>query len=257
MNVLFTVCGRAGSKGFKNKNLKKMNGVPLVYYTLATIYLFKEKHPDYNIVTAINTDSEELENTVKTQKYVDVVYVRRKNELAGDQVAKVDVIRDTFVSVKEIEAYEFDIVIDLDITSPIRGVDDIERIIEVYIEKEDYDLVFSVVNSRRNPYFNMVELKDNGFYGKVCNSNFVSRQQAPNIYELNASIYAYRPSFIRQEINKTILEYNCGISLMRDYLVLDIDSEEDFIMMERLHGILYKQYSEIGDVFDLAKKMIL
>lgn len=37
MKILFTICGRAGSKGFKNKNLKKMNGVPLVFYTLASI----------------------------------------------------------------------------------------------------------------------------------------------------------------------------------------------------------------------------
>ena len=45
MNILFTICGRAGSKGFKNKNLKEMNGVPLVYYTLAAIKAYIEAHP--------------------------------------------------------------------------------------------------------------------------------------------------------------------------------------------------------------------
>ena len=43
MNVLFTICGRAGSKGFKNKNLKMFLGVPLVYYSIAAIALYIEK----------------------------------------------------------------------------------------------------------------------------------------------------------------------------------------------------------------------
>ncbi len=57
MKILFTVCGRAGSKGFKNKNLKEMNGIPLVYYTLAVIRLFKDNHSDDCITVALNTDS--------------------------------------------------------------------------------------------------------------------------------------------------------------------------------------------------------
>ena len=57
MNILFTICGRAGSKGFKNKNLKKMNGVPLVYYTLAAIKGFSDQYTNGQIRIAVNTDS--------------------------------------------------------------------------------------------------------------------------------------------------------------------------------------------------------
>ena len=63
---------------------------------------------------------------------------------------------------------------------------------------------------------------------------YTARQQAPVSYELNASIYAYRPKFLSGTIDRTILDYNCGIVVMPDYLVLDIDSEEDFEMMEML-----------------------
>ena len=157
-NILFTICGRAGSKGFKNKNLKKMRGIPLVYYTLAAIKGYIDAHPENRITTVLNTDSEELKALVKRQSEVEVRIVERKEELAGDTVSKVDVIKDTFFKCNDIE---HDMVIDLDITSPLRSSKDIENIIEEY-QKGSYDIVFSVVEARRSPYFNMVEKKSDG-----------------------------------------------------------------------------------------------
>ena len=43
--LLITICGRAGSKGFKNKNLKTFCGLPLVYYTLSAAQLFIQSRP--------------------------------------------------------------------------------------------------------------------------------------------------------------------------------------------------------------------
>lgn len=233
MNILFTICGRAGSKGLKNKNLKKMGGVPLVYYTLAAMKLYMEKHREDHVTVGLNTDSIELQDLVRRQTILgEIELIQRKPELAGDAVAKVDVIKDTYMSL--LSKSSFDIVIDLDITSPLRRVADIESVVCEYRKDSAYDLVFSVVAARRSPYFNMVEQKESKFYGKICESHFTARQQAPKAYELNASIYAYRPEFLESVIQKTILDYHCGISLMPDFLVLDIDSEEDFEKMEYL-----------------------
>ena len=143
-------------------------------------------------------------------------------------------------------------IIDLDITSPIRRIEDIENIIEEY-RTGIYDLVFSVVEARRSPYFNMVEKKADAFYRKICVSNYTARQQAPKSYEMNASIYAYSPEFLQSSIDKTILDYNCGISVMPDFLVLDIDSEEDFQMMEYLHQFYCTHDSGLKEVFEIAK----
>lgn len=249
MRVLFTICGRAGSKGFKNKNLKEMNGVPLVFFTLAAIKGYMVNHPDDDVTIALNTDSVPLAELVRNQQLLPVVIVERKNELAGDTVPKVDVIRDTYFSCIETKP---DVVIDLDITSPMRRVEDIENTIDEY-NKNNHDLVFSVVEARRNPYFNMVEKKDDGYYRKICRSSFTARQQAPKSYELNASIYAYRPKFLSGKIEKTILDYNCGISVMPDFLVLDIDSEEDFEMMQYLHNRFCQQDKRLNEVYELAK----
>ena len=135
MNILFTICGRAGSKGFKNKNLKEMNGVPLVFYTLATIELYSKNHSDDRVTVALNTDSQPLIDIVKNQKVIqDILYIPRKEELAGDKVAKVDVIRNTFRETGK----GFDVIVDLDITSPLRRMEDVENIINEYKSNDSY-----------------------------------------------------------------------------------------------------------------------
>ena len=248
MNILFTICGRAGSKGFKNKNLKRLNGIPLVYYTLSAIRLYMDKYPENNVTVVLNTDSEELQELVLSQNIVDnVIMAERKEALAGDVVAKVEVIKDTYFQCRRNE--DFDVIVDLDITSPMRRLCDIEAAIAGLLSDQNCDLVYSVVPARRSPYFNMVEKKDE-YYRKICPSMYTARQQAPASYELNASIYAYSPKFLAGTIDKTILDYNCGIVIMPDYLVLDIDSEEDFEMMEMLFGYFAKNDKELRRVYE-------
>ena len=254
MNILFTICGRAGSKGFKNKNLKEMNGVPLVYYTLASIKAYVDAHPENSVSVSVNTDSPELVDCIRKQNNVkDIFFVDRKESLAGDTAPKVEVIKDTYLTLRKEKS--FDVVIDLDITSPYRRLEDIENIISEFSSNKEYDIVFSVVQARRSPYFNMVEKKENGFFRKICESNYTARQQAPRSYEMNASIYAYNPVFLASDIKKTILDYNCGITEMPDYLVLDIDSEEDFEMMQFLHTYYCNIDSKLNDIYVLAKNL--
>ena len=251
MNILFTICGRDGSKGFKNKNLKEMNKVPLVFYTLATIKEYISRHQEDKIVVALNTDSKPLKEVISRQREIAISFIERKETLAGDIVPKVEVIKDTY---EQLASCNFDVVIDLDITSPLRRVSDLEGIIEEYA-KEEFDIVYSVVPSRRSPYFNMVERKNDGYFKKICQSSYTTRQQAQQCYELNASIYAYNPRFLETKIEHTILDYRCGISVMPDFLVLDIDSEEDFEMMQYLHEYYCSVDAELNEVFILAQNM--
>ena len=86
MNILFTICGRAGSKGFKNKNLKEMNGVPLVYYTLAAIKGYANRHQENFVSVVVNTDSRLLKEIIEKQTQIEIHFIDRKEELAGDVV---------------------------------------------------------------------------------------------------------------------------------------------------------------------------
>ena len=91
--LLITICGRAGSKGFKNKNLKNFCGKPLVYYSLSAAELFIKNHPELEVDVALNTDSEDLAKLVAAE-YPEVIYLPRGAELGGDRVPKVEVYKD-------------------------------------------------------------------------------------------------------------------------------------------------------------------
>ena len=197
MNILFTICGRAGSKGIKNKNISNFLDKPLVYYTISAIDLFIKQQKIINNLyfdIALNTDSKELVELVLNNKMQKVELVDRKQELAGDIVGKKFVVADTCFEMMKRKNTNYDIIVDLDITSPIRTEKDIENLISKFIESS-VDIVFSVTESRRNPYFNMVCRKD-GVIKKVIESNFSSRQQAPEVYDMNASLYAYSLNFL-------------------------------------------------------------
>lgn len=245
MNILFTICGRAGSKGAKGKNIRNFMEHPLVYYTLSVVDLYCRRHKnDCRCDIALSTDSPELIELVKKTN-LDVFIVNRCKELSGDFVAKFDVIKDCAKKAEAFYQAEYDMVVDLDITSPLRKYKDLESVIAKKTERPEIDLVFTVTEARRNPYFNMVS-EQNGSYSAVIPSNYVSRQQAPAVYDMNASIYAYSRCYIHSDKNSK--DRTADIVMMQDTAVLDIDSDNDFEMMQLLAEYFYKTdpaYAEI------------
>jgi len=247
VNILFTICGRAGSKGFKNKNLKIFLGEPLVYYTMSSIDLFKKKNKDkYNIDISVNTDDENLINLAEATN-LNVITVRRDANLGKDDTPKVSVIRNSLEECEKRNNYKYDIIVDVDITSPMRTLNDIENLVEKKVNNKNSDIVFSVVGSRRNPYFNMVK-DDNGVITKVIDSNYVARQQAPKVYDMNASLYAYSREFLKNENVISVFDGNVDIIEMEDTAILDIDSEEDFKLMQIVGEYLYKTNEGMKEV---------
>ena len=252
MNILFTVCGRAGSKGIKGKNFREFLGVPLLYYTVAAIELYKEKHSENCIDIALNTDSVDMVRLIERLD-LGISCIDRKEELAGDYVAKIDVIRDTWQTMCTDNHMEYDVVIDCDITSPLRTIQDIENLIKKYTEGK-YDIVYSVTNARRNPYFNMVTIDDKGFSHVVIKSDFVARQQAPVIYDMNASLYAYTPAFLGA--NKYAKNAHNGVIFMKDTAVLDLDNEGDFELMQIIAEYLVNRDDNMRKIFLRAKEIL-
>lgn len=118
------------------------------------------------------------------------------------------------------------------------------------LDSENAGLVFSGCPSRRNPYFNMVKAEKDGSVTKVIPSPFTARQQAPEIYDLNASMYVFDCEFLRTNTTGILWETTCMIYLMKDTAVLDIDSEEDFEMMQLIGGYLFKNVEGFKAVRD-------
>ena len=159
--VLITICGRAGSKGFRSKNLKTFCGAPMVYYSLSAAELFARACPQLQVDICLNTDSPELAQLVK-EKYPEVVFLPRAEELCGDAVPKEAVYQDCLLRMEQKTGAVYDCLVDLDITSPLRQAQDLVRAMELFGAEPGLDLVLSAAPSRRNPYFNMGRLDENG-----------------------------------------------------------------------------------------------
>ncbi|HWT73644.1 MAG TPA: acylneuraminate cytidylyltransferase family protein [Mobilitalea sp.] len=254
MNLLFTICARAGSKGVKSKNIRSFLDYPIVYYTLAAYRLFLENNrTKFEVVDiALNTDSDTLLEQVQTTG-IPYHYVPRKEELAGDVVSKTDVIKDTLIEMQKKQGIRYDIVIDLDLTSPLRKPYDIKGTLDALLDNQGADVAFSVTDSRRLPFFNMVAEDEEGFYKVLINKGYVSRQQAPKCYDMNASIYAYRNEFISAASTKKVFDGKTVAWQMKDTAILDIDSEEDYELMQVLAAYFYKNDKEFGEVYSCVK----
>lgn len=250
MNILFTLCGRAGSKGVKGKNARDFLDVPLVWYSMANIALYMEKYSgEDDIKIVLNTDSEPLKDLVRRVKDFPVTIIHREESLAGDKVPKVAVILDSLNKAEEAFARKFDMVVDLDITSPLRTVQDVKNAIDRKKQRNDVDVVYSVAPSRRNPYFNMVK-EESGFFCKAIPSNFTTRQEAPVFYDMNASIYAYSPDALRNKEHTTFFNSGCDAIVMSDTGILDIDSEEDYELMQVIAKYMFENNEAFKETFN-------
>lgn len=252
MNILFTLCGRAGSKGLHSKNILPFCGNPLPYYSLAVLHQFQKKYTQKyaRMDVALSTDSAELKRLIHVADEK-VYQIDREAALAGDSIRKIDVIRDAVRRSTVHFGVEYNMVIDLDLTSPLRTLQDLENVVEKR-NKVDADVVYTVTTARRNPYFNQVMQQQNGYFSTVCASDFATRQQAPTIYDMNASIYAYTPSFI---VGTESQFRKADIVVMKDTGILDIDGPEDYELMQVIAAWLFEHDSAFGAIYKEVKSM--
>lgn len=225
-NLLITICARGGSKGVKGKNIRLLLGKPLIYYTIKQA---KDWGKGRHII--VSTDSEEIAEIAK-KCGAEVPFIRPA-DLATEMAGKVGVIKHALKTSEEYYRERFDAVMDLDVTSPIRTREDLENAYRLFLDKKPKTL-FSVVPAHRNPYFNMVEEVDNGNVVLSKKGNFASRQQAPKVYDMNASIYIYDRAFLQDENNVSPIGDNSIVYVMDDLSRTDIDSELDFKFIEFL-----------------------
>jgi len=230
MNILITICARGGSKGIPGKNIKPICGKPLINYTIDLTNKLKLK---WNAKVALSTDDQEIK-AVANNLGVFTAY-NRPNFLATDTAGKIDTINDLLLYEESLIYDKYDFILDLDVTSPLRTLEDIEQSLELMIANSEAMTLFSVNNASRNPYFNMVEENDNGFYSLVktnIDGSVLSRQAAPKVYDLNASFYWYRRSFFDTDLKSPITEKS--LVYIMNHICFDLDHPVDFLFIEFL-----------------------
>lgn len=223
MNILITICARGGSKGIPGKNIKMLNGKPLIGYTIDIAKRFQEKHG--NVEIALSTDSDEIIQ-VAEQCGLHSDY-KRPASLGGDTIGKIDAIKDIVFYTENAKGIKYDYVLDMDVTSPLRTMEDLEEAFELMNADTNAINLFSVSEAGRSPYFNQVEQKENGYFNKVKDAGTVlTRQSAPKVYDLNASFYIYRREFFDLGYEGAITDRSL-IYLMK-HTCFDLDHPIDF-----------------------------
>lgn len=226
VNVLCTICARGGSKGVKNKNIKELGGKPLIAYTIEQA---KASKLFEHIV--ISTDSDAIADVAKA--YGAEVFFKRSDEMASDTAGKLDVIKDAFIRSEAHYQKQYDYLVDLDATAPLRSVEDIKNSFAQFINNDNDNLI-TAMPSRKSPYFNLVEMENDGkvTLSKKLEGAILRRQDVPKSYDMNASIYIWKRECILKE--KTLFLDKTGLYVMPEERSIDIDTELDFKFVEFL-----------------------
>lgn len=180
-NVLIIIPARGGSKGIPRKNIKPLNGKPLIYNAIDAARAITT---DENI--CVSTDDLEIKSVV--ENYGLEVPFLRPQELSTDTAGTYEVLLHA-LDYYEKQGKHYDIVLLLQTTSPFRTAEQVKEALALY-DRSQADMVVSVKECPANPYYNVFEENSDGFL-HVCkgNGNIFRRQDAPKVYEYNGAIY--------------------------------------------------------------------
>jgi len=225
MKVLCTICARQGSKGVPNKNVKEILGKPLIAFSI-------EQALESNLFDKIvvSTDSAEIREIAN--KYGADCWFSRPAELSRDHSPKIPVIIHALQESEKKFNCKFNQIIDLDATSPLRNVQDIRKTYQIFL-KDGLDNLITGTRSRKNPYFNMIEIKNGEIeLSKKLKNTPVSRQLAPQVFDMNASIYIWSRDFLIKEDG--LFSGKLGFYEMPEDRSIDIDSPLDWEIVKML-----------------------
>ena len=226
MKAICIICARGGSKGLKNKNLLKIKNKSLIQISFE--HAKKSKLFDKII---LSTDSNKIINSIKKFKFDKVI--KRPKKLSTDRAGKVQAIKHAFQYSESIYNQKFDYIVDLDVTSPLRNILDIRKAFQKIIENNSDNLI-TICESKKNPYFNMIKIRNNKPIPIFKTKKFKSRQSAPDVFDMNASIYIWKRNSLLEKplFNKKTTYYKMPIERS-----IDIDNYLDYKLVKFLYEI--------------------
>ncbi len=222
--ILCVIPCRSGSKGLPGKNIKMLLGRPLMVYSIEQAR--KSRYVDRVVVS---TDDPRIAK-IAVRAGAEAPFLRPK-PISTDKSSVIDALLHAIAALKEKEGAVFDAIVLLHANAPLRNIGDIDKCIELLFTAGTEN-VFSVTPAQRNPYFNMVEIGRNSRVKLVKKGNFNNRQDAPSVFDLNSSIYAWKTEVLTRK-RKVILG-GSKIYIMPKERSVDIDDYLDFKLAELL-----------------------
>ena len=225
--ILATICCRGGSKGVPGKNIKLLNGKPLLAYTIESA-----KQSKYINELIISTDDQAIADIARS--YGANVPFMRPADLASDTASKWPVFIHAVETYEQLTGNTVDYLVDLDVTVPLKTYQDIDGAIQMALQDPLTDVVITGYEPERNPYFNMMEIGEDGFASIVKKGTkpIVRRQDAPKVYSLTPAAYVVKKSALYAFEHWS--NAKCKIYEMPRERAVDIDTEIDFKIVEFL-----------------------
>jgi len=226
-NILCMICMRGGSKGVPNKNIRPLCKKPLLAYTIETAL---KSNLFYEVI--VSTDSEDISNL--SIKYGAKSWFLRPTSLAMDETDKLPVRQHALEESEKYFKKKFDFIFDLDATSPLRKVKDLHNSFNQFLQTNSEILISGCI-ARKNPYFNMVEISNDCVnLVKRSNTVIVRRQDSPQVYDMNASIYIWKRHALLE--GKSLFGEKTTLYTMPEERSVDIDTELDWEIVSYLMG---------------------
>lgn len=216
--VLALITARGGSKGIPKKNIKPLQGKPLLAWTIDAA--LKSKYIDRIIVS---TDSREIANVA--QSFGGEVPFLRPQQLALDETSSMDVI----LHALEVLPEKYDYLILLQPTSPFRSTKQIDGAIEQAVLNSD-PVVVSVSRSHAHPNF-MYEINENRLVPAQREyQDQLRRQDLPEMYEHNGSLYIADIEYIKE--HRSFNTPDAKPYIINGFSAIDIDTTDDWELAE-------------------------
>ncbi len=219
---LFLIPARGGSKGLPEKNIKIINNKPLIIHALD----FANNCKQNDDIIFLSTNDLKIKEIAENFGY-EVPFLRPES-LSTDESSTIDVVRHVINEFSLKNCY-FEKIILLQPTTPFRNLTHFIEMMNLF--DNDTDMVVSVLKSKQNPYFNLFEENNDGYLELSKKSNFIRRQDCPNVFQYNGSIYIINAKSLNEykEFSNfsKIKKYE-----MPDEYSIDIDTEIDFKLAE-------------------------
>jgi CMP-N-acetylneuraminic acid synthetase len=224
MRVVALICARCGSKGLPGKNIRPLAGKPLIVWAIGQARAIKRIGR-----VIVSTDSEKIA-AVAREAGAEVPFLRPA-ELAQDNSPEWLAWRHALNFLKESDGTYPDALIVVPVTAPLRVVADLERCLDEY-QKGGADMVITVTDAHRSPYFNMVQRNEDGTVNLVIppKTALMRRQDAPTVYDMATVAYVVNSEFVM--MHKSHFEGKVRAVHVPPERAIDIDTLMDFKMAE-------------------------
>jgi len=226
MTTVAFIFARGGSKGLPGKNIRPLDGKPLIAWSIEHALTVQRINR-----VIVSTDSDEIA-TISKQYGAEVPFIRPAN-LSTDESPEWLAWRHGLEYLKEYTGAMPEIMVSLPATAPLRLTIDINNCIDEY-EKGPTDVVITVTDAHRNPYFNMVKENQDGTYGLVNAPPLTvgRRQDAPRVYDMATVCYVVNSEFVMSR--DSIFEGRVRAVHVPIERAIDIDTLLDFQIAEVL-----------------------